>query len=1402
MAEENNSSDPSMAQAEPPKKRRRWAKRLGWLLAILITPVALAAAFFSSPIGKRFITDQIAAVAPASGLRFEVGRIEGDIFSTATLHDVVAYDPQGQFLSVPEVELDWRPLAWLTSGIDVRELSFRRGTLSRLPELLPGDPDAPLLPEFDIRVDRLEVDGLMIASGVAGEEASRADLEASVDIRSGRLRVETEGQFGTEDRISLLLDAMPDGDRFDLSLDLDAPTGGVITRLAGQSRGFDAKIAGEGTWTKWLGSALVRRTVGESQERLAAFQISNHSGQYGVLGQVAAGDDFGGLLGRALGDAVSLAISGTLEDSVFDGGFSAATGPLFARGDGAIDLAGNSFNSFRFFARLRDPDFFGGGVRLSRTNLDAELNGPFRDLSAAHTLAIDELVIGSIVIDDLVQQASADFDGARWVLPLDARLAKVVSGNSAIDPGLIGGALQGQLTWQQNRMVGDGLRLSFPQLGSALSLRGDTSTGAFAIAGPIKADGLALADVGIASGEAKILLKLAPNFPWSLRANFAGDLRDLANPTLADIAGGPITMRGGMSIGGNSPFSFNEFEAVSEKLALNVDGQVAAGVTSMTGSGRHSDYGDFLIEAMIGASGPSGKLVFADPLPSAGLKDVRLAIAPSASGFTIETEGGSLLGPFAGVLDLALPAGSPARIDIANLRVWQTDVSGALRLGDVGVSGDLALSGGGLDGTIRLMPDRSRQGFDAQISARRASFGGETPLSIVDAEISAAGSFGRTGNRIDAEISGSGLDYGDLFIGRFAGKANIVDGAGTATASIAGRRSDRFALKFDAQLQPQRIALLARGDYAGRPITMPRRAVLTSGPRDDGWRLAETQIGFGSGYAILEGALGGNETAIDAQFANMPLSLIDLAVSDLGFGGTISGLAEYRQSGSNLPLANARFRIDDFSRSGLILSSRPVDLLAMLELTPQTLSVGAVLRDGDARLGRMKAGITQLPANGSLRERFERGRLVADLTYDGPAESIWRLVGLETFDLTGPVSVATRVSGSLSNPRFNGSVVSDDLRVQSAVSGTDIADVSVRGTFAGSRLRINRFSGTAARGGNVSGSGTVSFVGLQSGRSPQIDIRAAVDRARLINANGLSATLTGPLRIVSDGRSGTIAGRLRINRASWELGEAAEDAALPNITTREINLPIDAVAATQRASAWRYLVDASASRGIEVDGLGLDSEWAGDIALRGTTDDPRIGGEARLVRGEYTFAQTQFELSRGRIAFDREGPINPQLDIEAESSRDGVNVTVAIGGNSQNPEVTFASDPSLPEEEILARLLFGGSITSLSATDALQLGAALASLRGGGGADPVNRLRSAIGLDQLRIVSADPALNRGTGIALGKNIGRRFYVEIITDGRGYSATSVEYRITRWLALLGTVTTIGRQSVVAEVSRDY
>ncbi|MCL9983085.1 MAG: translocation/assembly module TamB domain-containing protein [Erythrobacter sp.] len=1407
-----------VAAAETPAERskRRLGKRLGWLLALLLAPLVLTAAFFSSPIGKRFIADQIAAVAPASGLRFTVGRIEGDIYHKARLRDVRVSDPEGVFLTIPEVDLDWRPLSWLWRGLDIREVTARRGRLTRLPELLPGDPDAPLLPDFDIRVDRLAIENLVIAEGVATPKAERVNALAKVDIREGRALIDAKAQLGARDRIAVLLDAEPDGDRFDLEADYRAPAGGVLAGLVGFARGYDARIVGDGTWRRWRGAALARRLPDEGETSIqrpavVALQISNDAGKIGVLGRVLPdlGDD--SIVARAVGPKVAVAASFTLEDSILEGRAAVITRALDLRGAGVVDLADNLVEGARTSAVLRDPDLLGEGWRFEDTRLAADLEGPLRDLAIKHRLTVGRLLASGVEAKGLAQEGLARFDGTVLKVPMALTAERITTGNPQADPRLVKGRVTGDLTYdlKAQKLAADAARVVFPGLEGTLALRGDIPAGAYAIAGPVAARGLKVDGAGEMTANAKILVKFGPSVPWSLRANLAGVLSRIGNDTIVNLAGEQIRFKGALGVGAGQALVLRDVTIASARLDARLDSKVVPGSggtrTTLAGSGRQAQYGPFTFDAEIAADGPRGVLVLADPYPAAGLENVRIAIAPSTEGFALDVAGGSLLGPFDGLLELVLPESGPTRIGIERLDIYRTKVTGGLALGDAGVSGDLAVAGGGLDGTLSFRPQSGDAiGFAIDLTARDAAFGGAVPISIDRAAINATGRYAKGDTRIDADISASGFEYGGLYLASLAAKADIVNGRGKVTGGVAGKRAERFALNFDADVAPDRIAAVARGQFAGEPITMPRRAVLTA-EEDGGWRLAQSQIGFAGGYALLEGALGGGETALEVKFARMPLRLLDLAGAELGLGGRLSGVIDYRQIGEAAPTAKARVRIDRFSRAGLVLSSKPVGVLGVIDLNGERLTAAGRLTEGGARLGDIALRITDLPAGRDLADRLLKGRLQGRLMFEGAAETLWRLAAIEAFDLTGPVTIAARATGTLADPRITGTLSTDALTVSSALIGTRIDNVRARGRFAGSQLELTRFAGGTPGGGTVNGSGTIDLAGISATRGPGIDLRASVKSARLLDANGLEATVTGPLRIVSNGRGGTIAGRVKIDRARWELGTAAEDVALPRIATREING--EDGRARERVSArdvaWRYLVNASAPGRVAVDGMGLESEWGVDLALRGSVDDPRIGGTARLVRGDYTFAGNRFELSRGRILFDENEPIDPRLDILAETSRNGTNVDIAITGNAQSPAIAFSSDPALPEEEILARLLFGGSVTTLSATDALQLAAAIASLQGGGGGlDPIGDLRRTIGLDQLRIVSADPLIGRETGVALGKNITRRIYVELITDGQGYSATQIEYRITSWLALLGTVSTIGRDSVLVEVSRDY
>ncbi|MFA6219347.1 MAG: translocation/assembly module TamB domain-containing protein [Erythrobacter sp.] len=1386
--------------------RRSWGWRLAkWVLgglAALLLLVAAGLAILDTPLGERFLASRLAEHTFGNGLNIAIGRLEGNIYGAAVLHDVRLSDPKGVFLTIPRAEVDWNPGGWFSNRLDIDSFAARRARLVRLPEFLPSEEDSPILPGFDIAVDHFEIDNLTLAPGIAGDRAQRVDLDGQVQVADRVLHVETRGRFGHRDRLALLLNAEPDGDDFDLALDLDAAKDGPIAALAGLKAAHVARVRGAGTWHKWDGGLLVRR----EGRRVAALQLTNRSGRFGVLGKVDPSHFVTGLARRALGSDVALSTQVTIGNRVFTGSAVVVGSGLQASVRGVLDLAENEARAVKVDAAARDPALLGKGIRLAGARLRATLDGPLAALSAPHQLTVAMLDVDGTVITGLRQHGTARLAQGRWILPLDISVARVSSGKAVIDRRLVRGTGRGTLVIEGARLTSDDLRLAFPGATANLALRGDLARGIYAFRGPLRVDRLMLEDIGALGGTAMLDLTLAKDTPWRLVAQVDARVAPVTNATLANIAGAPIRLRGALSAGGGAALTFNRARVDSSKLALALDGSLRAGTTRITGRGHHVDYGDFTLEASIAGGKPEAVLVFA--APASGLDNVRVAIAPSDQGFAIDTEGGSMLGPFVGRLGLAMPADGPTRIAVESLRVSGTTVTGALVLVDRAAQGSLVLAGGGLDGQIGLAPRDGGQGFDVDLRARNASFGGAVPLRIGRATVQGSGLLRQGHSSFSGSGRAAGVSYGTLFIGRLAAKGEVTDGAGSFDASLAGRRGERFQLDLNGRVSPDRIALAARGEFAGRALTMPRRAVLT---RDaGGWRLAPARLDYGQGGVVASGRFGDGGSELGLRLAKMPLSLIDMVRADTGLGGTISGTIDYRVGENRMPVGTAKVLIEGLTRSGLVLTSRPLDVSLLARLHETSFEARAVLANQDIRKGRVQARITGLPQSGEILERLRAGRLFAQLRYSGATESLWRLAAIEAFDLTGAVSIAADANGTLADPHVFGSLASDSLRARSALSGTDIRNISARGRFSGSRLQLTRLSGSTANGGTVTGSGFVDLRTLGEPvegrvleiRGPILDLRASARNARLVDAQGLSATITGPLRIVSDGLGGTIAGRVTIDRASWRLGTAADDLRLPQIATREVNSPDDNGPLVHPARPWRYLVNAKGGSRIDVDGLGLDSEWGADITLRGTTADPRIGGRAQVVRGTYAFAGTRFELTRGRIEFDAASAIDPRLDILAESDRDGLTVEVAVRGSATQPEIAFGSNPALPEEEILARLLFGGSITSLSATDALQLGAAVASLHGGGGLDPINQLRSAIGLDRLRIVSADPALGRGTGVALGKNFGRRFYAEIITDGRGYSATEVEFRITSWISLLAAVSTVGRDSVRAEISRDY
>jgi translocation and assembly module TamB len=164
----------------------------------------------------------------------------------------------------------------------------------------------------------------------------------------------------------------------------------------------------------------------------------------------------------------------------------------------------------------------------------------------------------------------------------------------------------------------------------------------------------------------------------------------------------------------------------------------------------------------------------------------------------------------------------------------------------------------------------------------------------------------------------------------------------------------------------------------------------------------------------------------------------------------------------------------------------------------------------------------------------------------------------------------------------------------------------------------------------------------------------------------------------------------------------------------------------------------------------------------------------------------------------------PTLDLEASTFTTDNNSTASliVGGTAAKPTITLTSTPPLPPDEILAQLLFGQSASSLSPFQAASLAAALAQLSGvGGGANPLDSVRNALGLDELSLAgsgSGPPSLQAGRYVAPGVYVG----ATQATNGQGTQA-NVQINLYKGLKLeTGTGTSSSGSGNASSVGLTY
>jgi translocation and assembly module TamB len=204
----------------------------------------------------------------------------------------------------------------------------------------------------------------------------------------------------------------------------------------------------------------------------------------------------------------------------------------------------------------------------------------------------------------------------------------------------------------------------------------------------------------------------------------------------------------------------------------------------------------------------------------------------------------------------------------------------------------------------------------------------------------------------------------------------------------------------------------------------------------------------------------------------------------------------------------------------------------------------------------------------------------------------------------------------------------------------------------------------------------------------------------------------------------------------------------------------------QGSGAIRLNVTVKAPQRIFVRGRGLDTELGGTVRLTGAMSTLSAVGEFRMVRGRLDILTQRIVFDRGDVSFA--GDLDPILEFSGSTRSGNTTITVVVSGRASDPSVTFSSVPELPQDEILARLIFNKGVGELSPLQVARLAAAVSELSGGSGG-VLSRLRASTGLDDLDIVTDEKGR---TSVAAGRYVTENVYL-----GVQQGATSGSSRVT-------------------------
>ena len=269
-------------------------------------------------------------------------------------------------------------------------------------------------------------------------------------------------------------------------------------------------------------------------------------------------------------------------------------------------------------------------------------------------------------------------------------------------------------------------------------------------------------------------------------------------------------------------------------------------------------------------------------------------------------------------------------------------------------------------------------------------------------------------------------------------------------------------------------------------------------------------------------------------------------------------------------------------------------------------------------------------------------------------------------------------------------------------------------------------------------------------------------RLRPLRRTDIQATLSGTASVKGTLMAPQVAADITIDEALVNLNRLTGSSVttLPVEGTSEAPEPV-----TEKKEGHGSLdVSVRAPGHIAVNGHGLESEWQAGLRVRGALNDPLVIGSVRSVRGQFDLLSKIFTLRPSTISFNGGAVSNPLLDVTLRYEVPDITADVRVSGSVRRMKLELTSTPSLPQEEIISRVMFGRGSSELGRFESLRLAAAVARLAGfgSGGLGVLDLGRAVLGVDVLRVNSATDkeSGDEESSLEVGKFIGEKIYLGV------------------------------------------